>query len=163
MQTAHALVCMERCDYALFITQVEPFLLEVFADKPICCRNKGQKGRESGKAYGGFSLDASYAIIVGMSQNEQKPREELSAVVVGRVQGVGFRYFVIGKARMLGVCGYVRNDSTGDVEVVAQGTRPALEQLLVHLRQGPPAAEVHKVQFAWREPTEYFSTFHMRW
>jgi acylphosphatase len=98
-----------------------------------------------------------------MSQNEQKPREELSAVVVGHVQGVGFRYFVIGKARMLGLHGYVRNDSTGNVEVVAQGIRLALEQLLVHLRQGPPAAEVHDVQFAWREPTEHFSGFSMRW
>jgi acylphosphatase len=98
-----------------------------------------------------------------MSQNEQKLREELSAVVVGRVQGVGFRYFVIGKAHMLDLHGYVRNDDTGDVEVVAQGTRPALEQLLMHLRQGPPAAQVHDVQFAWRESTEHFSGFHIRW
>ena len=101
--------------------------------------------------------------MVGMSQNEQKQREELSAVVVGHVQNVGFRYFVIGKARTLGLQGYVRNDSTGDVEVVAQGTRPALEQLLVLLRQGPPAAEVHDIQYAWREPTERFTGFQVRW
>ena len=98
-----------------------------------------------------------------MGQNEQKQREEFTAVVAGHVQGVGFRYFVIGKARILGLQGYVRNDSTGDVEVVAQGIRPALEQLLVHLKQGPPAAQVHEVQFAWREPTEYISGFHIRW
>ena len=102
-------------------------------------------------------------MIGGMNQNEQKQREELSAVVIGQVQGVGFRYFVIGKARTLGLYGYVRNDSTGDVEVVAQGTRPALEQLLVLLRQGPPAAQVHDIQFAWREPTEHFSGFQLRW
>jgi acylphosphatase len=101
--------------------------------------------------------------MVGMNQNEQKQEEELSAVVVGHVQGVGFRYFVVGKARTLGLCGYVRNDSSGDVEVVAQGTRLALEQLLVLLRQGPPAAEVHNVQFIWREKTEHFSGFHIRW
>jgi acylphosphatase len=98
-----------------------------------------------------------------MSQNEQKQREELSAVVVGYVQNVGFRYFVVGKARTLGLQGYVRNDSTGDVEVVAQGARPALEQLLVLLRQGPPAAEVHDIQYAWREPTEHFTGFQVRW
>jgi acylphosphatase len=98
-----------------------------------------------------------------MSQNEQKQREELSARVVGYVQNVGFRYFVVGKARLLGLQGYVRNDSTGDVEVVAQGTRLALEQLLALLRQGPPAAEVHDIQLAWREPTEHFSGFQIRW
>ena len=98
-----------------------------------------------------------------MNQNEQKQREELSAMVVGDVQGVGFRYFVVGKARLLGLFGYVRNDSNGDVEVVAQGARPALEQLLVLLRQGPPAAQVHDVQFTWREPTEHFSGFYIRW
>jgi acylphosphatase len=108
-------------------------------------------------------LSASYAIIVGMSQNEQKQKEELSAVVVGRVQGVGFRYFVIGKARLLGLHGYVRNDSNGDVEVVAQGARPALEQLLVFLRHGPSAAEVDDIQCAWREPTEHFSGFYIRY
>ena len=98
-----------------------------------------------------------------MNQNEQKQREELSAVVVGYVQGVGFRYFVTGQARMLGLQGYVRNDSTGDVEVVAQGRRLALEQLLILLRQGPPAAQVHDVQITWREPTEHFSGFQIRW
>jgi acylphosphatase len=98
-----------------------------------------------------------------MNQNGQKQREELSAVVVGHVQGVGFRYFVVGKARLLGLHGYTRNDSNGYVEVVAQGTRPALEQLLLHLRQGPPAAEVHNVQITWREPTEHFSGFYIRY
>jgi acylphosphatase len=98
-----------------------------------------------------------------MGQNEQKQREELSAVVSGRVQGVGFRYFVVGKARKLGLQGYVRNESSGDVKVVAQGTHSALEQFLVLLRQGPPAAQVHDMQITWRETTEHFSGFHMRW
>jgi acylphosphatase len=98
-----------------------------------------------------------------MSQNEQKQREELSAAVVGYVQGVGFRYFVVAKARTLGLQGYVRNDSAGDVEVVAQGARPALEQLLVLLRQGPSAAQVQHIRFTWREPIEHFSGFHIRY
>ncbi len=98
-----------------------------------------------------------------MSQNEQQHREELSAVVIGRVQGVGFRYFVVEKARLLGVHGYVRNDSNGDVEVLAQGTRAALAQLLLLLRQGPPAAEVYDIHSTYREPTEHISGFHIRW
>ena len=84
-------------------------------------------------------------------------------MVVGQVQGVGFRYFVVEQAQSLALRGYVRNDSNGDVEVVAQGTRSALEHLLVLLRQGPPAAQVHEVYMTWRAPTEYVSGFHTRW
>ncbi|GER86666.1 acylphosphatase [Dictyobacter vulcani] len=84
-------------------------------------------------------------------------------MVVGLVQGVGFRYFVVQRALTLGLDGYVRNDSTGDVEVVAQGTHSALEQLLALLRQGPSAAQVHDVQTTWRQPTEHVSGFHIRW
>jgi len=88
---------------------------------------------------------------------------EIQALVAGYVQGVGFRYFVVEKARMLGLYGYVRNDSAGDVEVVAQGARLALERLLVLLRQGPPAAQVHDIHFVWSKPTEHFGGFYIRW
>jgi acylphosphatase len=99
-----------------------------------------------------------------MSQNDkQNSIEELYAVVRGIVQGVGFRYFVVEHARRLGLRGYARNDSTGDVEVLAQGQRLDLERLLGKLRQGPPAADVRDVQTLWREPTEQFSSFHLRW
>ena len=106
-----------------------------------------------------------------MSKSDQHPTnnysnqvtEELYAVVVGSVQGVGFRYFVVEQAQFLALHGYVRNDSNGDVEVVAQGTRSALEHLLVLLRQGPAAAQVHEVHTTWRAPTEHVSGFHIRW
>ncbi len=61
-----------------------------------------------------------------MSQSDQNQIEELYAVVRGRVQGVGFRYFVVQKAQTFGLRGYAHNDSNGDVKVVAQGPRPAL-------------------------------------
>lgn len=107
-------------------------------------------------------------MIVGMNgnQDEQVQRdelEELHAVVRGQVQGVGFRYFVVQKALPLGLRGYVRNESNGDVEVVAQGPRPALERLAALLEQGPRSAYVSNVQTAWRKPTEYLSGFHIRW
>ncbi len=59
--------------------------------------------------------------------------QQLRAKVRGLVQGVGFRYFVIEEGLRLGLRGYVRNTSRGDVEVVAQGPRPALERLLALL------------------------------
>ncbi len=89
--------------------------------------------------------------------------QELHAEVHGNVQGVGFRYFVVNKALYLGLRGYTRNQSDGSVEVVAQGPRPALEQLLSLLRQGPSAAQVSEVRTTWRQPTEHLSGFHVRW
>ena len=89
--------------------------------------------------------------------------QELHAWVIGRVQGVGFRYFVIENAVSLGLCGYVRNESNGDVEVLAQGTRPALERLLTLLRRGPSAAYVSEVRMSWGQPTEHLSGFNIRW
>ncbi len=99
-----------------------------------------------------------------MSQNEKKnSREELHAVVHGYVQGVGFRYFASQRALSLGLHGYARNKSDGSVEVVAQGTRSTLENLLVALRHGPSAAEVDEVEMTWREPTEHLSGFSIRY
>jgi acylphosphatase len=53
----------------------------------------------------------------------QKPIEAKRYVVRGRVQGVGFRWFVEREAHMLGIAGWVRNNHDGSVEVLAQGTR----------------------------------------
>ncbi len=99
-----------------------------------------------------------------MSQHDdRKDIQELHAWVSGRVQGVGFRYFVIEMALSLGLRGYVRNDSNGDVEVLAQGDRLALERLLTVLRRGPSAAYVKQVRVSWGQPGEHFSGFHIRW
>jgi acylphosphatase len=95
-------------------------------------------------------------------ENKGNEAQELHAVVRGRVQGVGFRYFVIQKALSLGLRGYTRNTSDGSVEVLAQGPRPALENLLALLRRGPSAADVREVEVRWGEPSSYFSGFHVR-
>lgn len=88
--------------------------------------------------------------------------QELHAMVRGRVQGVGFRYFVIHRALGLGLRGYARNTSEGDVEVLAQGPRLALEQLLTLLQRGPAAADVCEVEVCWCSPSCHFSGFHVR-
>jgi acylphosphatase len=77
----------------------------------------------------------------------------LKAIVTGRVQGVNFRDFTRQKARALGLAGYVRNLPGGDVEVLAEGERPALETLLEYLKQGPPRANVYHVASSWEEPS----------
>ena len=98
----------------------------------------------------------------GMNTNNERI-EELHAYVHGRVQGVGFRYFVVEKAQSLGLRGYARNERDGSVEVLAQGPRSALEHLLVLLRRGPSAAQVRDVRVTWGEPSEHLSGFHVRW
>jgi acylphosphatase len=80
----------------------------------------------------------------------------LRAVVRGRVQGIGFRDYVVNRARFLGLSGYVRNLPDGrSVEVVAEGARPDLEQLLDYLREGPRISRIDAVDAEWREPTGY--------
>lgn len=98
-----------------------------------------------------------------MSQHDRNDNQELHVWVSGEVQGVGYRYFVVEKALSLGLRGYVRNEENGDVEVLVQGTRAALEQLLALLRQGPSAAEVSEVHVNWGQPTQYLSGFNIRW
>ncbi len=82
------------------------------------------------------------------------------AVVRGRVQGIGFREYVLTRARFLGLSGYVRNLPDGrSVEVVAEGARPDLEQLLDYLREGPRISRVDDVDAEWREATGAYDGF----
>jgi acylphosphatase len=80
-------------------------------------------------------------------------------VVRGRVQGVGFRWFVEREAHILGISGWVRNNSDGSVEVLAQGTREQLLGLRLRLRQGPRAARVDDVEEFEAKPVSGLNTF----
>jgi acylphosphatase len=81
---------------------------------------------------------------------EEQP-VRLHAVVEGRVQGVGFRYFVVQIAEELQLVGWVRNLDEGEVEVTVEGSRSRLETLLEALRRGPRSAFVANVKFEWEE------------
>lgn len=65
--------------------------------------------------------------------------------VSGRVQGVGFRWFVVDEARRLNLLGWVRNRPDGKVEIAASGNADALAQLESAVTSGPPGAQVQKV------------------
>ncbi len=86
----------------------------------------------------------------------------LHAIVLGRVQGVSFRYFVSEQAGVFGLLGWVRNRRDGSVEVIAEGPRPRLEGLLAALWQGPPAARVDDVQSEWQTASGEFGSFWVR-
>jgi acylphosphatase len=99
-----------------------------------------------------------------MRDQDRKPaKARLQAVVQGRVQGVSFRYYTQKRARELAVTGYVRNQGDGSVEVVAEGPRPALDELLAFLRVGPRAAFVTDVEVRWVPPTGRFDRFMVRY
>ena len=67
-------------------------------------------------------------------------------VVQGRVQGVGYRYFVLRHAEELGIAGYAKNQADGTVEVVAEGADEALKELEERLNEGPSFAHVSGVE-----------------
>lgn len=86
-------------------------------------------------------------------------QKRLIAIAHGRVQGVGFRYYVMENARHLQLSGVCRNLRNGDVEVIAEGEEGALEALVVALKQGPRSSRVEDVTVVWLPPTNEFRTF----
>ncbi len=86
----------------------------------------------------------------------------VTAIVTGLVQGVNFRWFTQRRASELGLVGHVRNRSDGSVELVAEGSRDALERLLDAVRVGPASAVVENVQVDWDAPTGEFHRFEIR-
>ena len=82
-------------------------------------------------------------------------------IVQGRVQGVGYRYFVLQQAEALGVTGFARNRPDGSVEVVAEGSDEALHALEDRLKEGPAFAAVTGLDRAPLAPRKD-QNFHIR-
>ncbi|MGH7652163.1 MAG: acylphosphatase [Gemmatimonadaceae bacterium] len=84
--------------------------------------------------------------------------DSLHVEVTGLVQGVGFRWFVVGKARELNLSGWVKNRGDGMVEVLAAGDPASLELLEAAIVAGPPGAQVQHVQKLPPLPTDGLKT-----
>jgi len=76
---------------------------------------------------------------------------QMHVVVKGIVQGVGFRFFVFNHGTRLNLKGWVRNCINGDVEILAEGPRETLKELLGLTSQGPSMAQVVNVDVKWKE------------
>lgn len=83
----------------------------------------------------------------------------MHVTVEGIVQGVNFRYHTRRVARSLLLAGWVRNTPDGNVEVLAEGSRQSLEQLLAFLRKGPSSARVDRVTPVWLHFSGEFDEF----
>ncbi len=89
--------------------------------------------------------------------------KRLHAIVEGRVQGVNFRSYTQAKALSLGLTGWVRNLPDGTVETMAEGDQSSLIDFLEFLHVGPPSAFVTHVEATWREASDEFGSFRVRY
>jgi acylphosphatase len=97
-----------------------------------------------------------FKIVAAAAQPATHARRYL---VRGRVQGVGFRWFVEREAHILGIAGWVRNNADSSVEVLAMGTSEQLAGLRSRLREGPRAARVDNVEEFEANPVPGLNTF----
>jgi len=98
----------------------------------------------------------------GCPMAERNPKEQVRVhlTVCGGVQGVFFRVSAVEEAGRLGLRGWVRNLPEGSVELVAEGRKQKIEQMIRWCHQGPPGARVQDVQVLWEKyqgSFEYFS------
>ena len=87
---------------------------------------------------------------------------QIHIFVSGRVQGVNFRYYIQRKAFELGLKGYVRNLDDGRVEILAQGSREVLENLISYVRSNPGFSRVFDLDIDWETPKGKFDNFQIR-
>lgn len=82
--------------------------------------------------------------------------------VSGRVQGVGFRAYVLQAGAALGLVGWVHNLGYDEVEAVAEGARSVLERFIEMVKSGPRAAHVETAHVEWETPLGKFKRFDVK-
>ncbi len=84
---------------------------------------------------------------------------EAIIIVKGLVQGVGFRYFVMNRANRLGLTGFVKNLYNGDVEILVQGDRSLVNEMINEVRIGPRLADVQDIKVEWKKIEKIYTRF----
>ena len=84
---------------------------------------------------------------------------QLHIIVSGLVQGVGFRYFTKAAADRDGITGWVRNNSNGTVELIAQGTVEALKAFVTEIKKGPRFSKVTDMKITETTKDQDYTTF----
>lgn len=85
--------------------------------------------------------------------------KRLHIIVKGRVQGVGFRYFILNKSKQIQITGFIRNLADGSVEIVAEGSDQALDKTLCDVKKGPSMSHVTECYSQFSDATNEFFTF----
>lgn len=92
-----------------------------------------------------------------------KLRANVHVVISGRVQGVWFRASTKQKAEQLGLTGWVRNTSKGNVEAIFEGEEDIVKEMIDWCHHGPPSAQVEHVKIKNQPPTNGFGGFSIRY
>ena len=90
---------------------------------------------------------------------EVKSTHRAHVFYAGRVQGVGFRHEAESVAHRLGLVGWVKNLRDGRVEVVCEGPKEKIEQMLSELQEGALGCHIKKVDCSWEPPTNEYHDF----
>ena len=90
-------------------------------------------------------------------------KSSVHVIISGRVQGVWFRASNKNKAEQLGITGWVRNTSEGDVEAVFVGDKDILDEMIKWCNQGPAHAKVNNVKVENIRSTNDFETFTIKY
>lgn len=86
-------------------------------------------------------------------------RRRVHLTIKGQVQGIFFRAFVREQAKKEDVVGYVTNTSQGDVEVVIEGEKEAVEKMIAACKKGPPLARIGAIDIKEERPAKEFTEF----
>jgi acylphosphatase len=92
-----------------------------------------------------------------------KERSRVHIVVLGKVQGVFFRDYVKKEADKMQLTGWVKNTADGAVEIVAEGDKSCLRQLIILCEKGNPLSTVTNVDYDWKEYSGKFNDFYINY
>ena len=87
------------------------------------------------------------------------PNSAVHMIAHGRVQGVGFRFYVRERAVPFGIKGWVRNLPDGSVEIHAEGKKDMLDLFIAEIRKGPTFGNVSHLDEEWADPTNRYTGF----
>lgn len=85
--------------------------------------------------------------------------QQVHLFISGFVQGIGFRQFVKSHAQELGLTGWVKNTQDGGVEIIAQGKKESLDQLVMFCKKGPPLSKITDISARFENVRKPFSGF----
>jgi acylphosphatase len=92
-----------------------------------------------------------------------KERARVRIVVRGKVQGVFFRDYAKKEAEKMQLTGWVKNTDDGGVEIVAEGDKSCLRQLIILCEKGNPLSTVTNVDYDWEEYSGKFNDFYINY
>ncbi|OGC56132.1 hypothetical protein A2797_02125 [candidate division WWE3 bacterium RIFCSPHIGHO2_01_FULL_48_15] len=95
-----------------------------------------------------------------MAKASQLARAHLK--IYGKVQNIGYRFFIHRKAAACGLTGWVCNCNSTGVEAVFEGEKEKVEECVAACRKGPRFSKIEKVDLEWQEPTGEFKSFVVR-